>query len=514
MNTLLFVDDEPLEREGISHLLNWEENGIDFLGAAKNGVEAYDWILKSKPDIVLTDVKMPVVSGIDLIEKVRKKLPDIEWIVLSGYGDYAFTSKAMLYGVKHYLLKPVDEKNLRSALQSVQQELEQKRQERQAVNGLTGKLERVLPYVKEQFLRSQALTGIYRQQESKDFQTMFGISDGPFRVVTLLPERMSDFIKKYALRNIAEEMLGWEAVVLGTVMEEQVALLFQTMQPLEIRSRLKKVQAYYQQYFQMSFSAAVSRPGSFSEIHELYQETVALLKLRYDFPEGAVLLPDSIQSYQRSSEILSNIDAVYQAVQAGQLEEVNCQLELLGNSLQREKLSARAKLNECNGLFHAVAMLVAEPRQREELLQNFRIDDTEAEVWHQLKAACNQVAELYNGKRKEKKNPIVESVVKLVYENISNPELSLKWIARNWLYMNEEYLGRLFYRSMHQKFSAFLTTTRMEMAKKLFENTNNLKVHEVARMTGFPEDAQYFSKIFKSFVGTSPQNYQKQARRE
>lgn len=483
------------------------------MGAAKNGVEAYDWILKSKPDIVLTDMKMPVVSGIDLIEKVRKELPETAFIVLSGYGDYDFTSKAMLYGIKHYLLKPVHEESLRTALHSVQAELEQKRQEKRTVNGLTGKLERVLPYVKEQFLRSQALTGIYKQQESRDFQTLFGVSDGLFRVVVLLPEQTCDFIKKYALRNIAEEMLGWDTVVLSTVMEEKVVLVFQTMPALEIRSCIQKVQGSYEHYFQMTFSAAVSRAESFSEIHQMYQEAAALLKLRYDFPAGAVLLPESIHTYREDSELLSHIDAVYQAVQAGKLEEVNYQLELFRNSLQQGKLSSGAKLNCCGGLYRAVAMLAADTHRREALLRQFQAVHSEAEALNAVREVCNQIAELFNGRRLEKKNPIVESVVKLVYENISNPELSLKWIAHNRLYMNEEYLGRLFYRSKSQKFSAFLTTTRMEMAKKLFENTKNLKVHEVARMTGFPEDAQYFSKVFKSFTGVSPQAYQKQAHR-
>lgn len=106
MYKVLIVDDEPLVLKGIENFINWEAYGVTVCGTASNGLEAYKLIEQEEPDIVITDIKMPYMSGIELIEKVSPKYPDIEFIILSAYAEFEHAKKAMRYGVMYYLLKP------------------------------------------------------------------------------------------------------------------------------------------------------------------------------------------------------------------------------------------------------------------------------------------------------------------------------------------------------------------------------------------------------------------------
>lgn len=111
MYKLLLVDDEKIIREGILNLIDWNRLGLE-VDEARNGLEAYEKICKDQPHIVITDVKMPELNGLELLEKVKLEYPNIIFIILSGFGEFKFARKAMKYGVKHYLLKPTDEKEI------------------------------------------------------------------------------------------------------------------------------------------------------------------------------------------------------------------------------------------------------------------------------------------------------------------------------------------------------------------------------------------------------------------
>ena len=106
MLKMIIADDERVIRESISRLIDWEKLGVELTGLCRNGLEAYDMIIDEDPDIVLTDIRMPGMDGLELIRKVSLMDLDTRFILLSGYGEFEYAKEAMKYGVKHYLLKP------------------------------------------------------------------------------------------------------------------------------------------------------------------------------------------------------------------------------------------------------------------------------------------------------------------------------------------------------------------------------------------------------------------------
>ena len=123
MYTLLIVDDEEIEREGMAQLILWEKYGYRLAGTAKNGAEGLEKIGQLHPDIAIVDIKMPVMNGIEMIRQGQAAYPDTAYVVLSGYGDYEYTSQAMELGVRHYILKPCDDAKIMPVLDRAVQEL-------------------------------------------------------------------------------------------------------------------------------------------------------------------------------------------------------------------------------------------------------------------------------------------------------------------------------------------------------------------------------------------------------
>lgn len=112
MIKVLLVDDEDIEREAMAEIIPWENLDMELVDMAWNGIEGLEKIRTHQPDIVITDIKMPVMDGIQLIGKTKELYPDMLFVVLSGYGEYEYTSRAMELGIRHYILKPCDEEKI------------------------------------------------------------------------------------------------------------------------------------------------------------------------------------------------------------------------------------------------------------------------------------------------------------------------------------------------------------------------------------------------------------------
>ena len=123
MIRVLIVDDEPFIRQGVKILINWKEHGYEVIGEASNGKEAMEIIKNTSVDLVITDIKMPEMNGLELIERVKKNnYKNIKFIVLSGFYEFEYAKTAIKYGVKDYVLKPIQKEELNHVLDEFQKD--------------------------------------------------------------------------------------------------------------------------------------------------------------------------------------------------------------------------------------------------------------------------------------------------------------------------------------------------------------------------------------------------------
>ena len=125
MYRILLVDDEALIREAVSENVAWEKYGYELVGSCENGKEALEYIAEHPVDVVLTDICMPYLDGMQLSERLNREYPDVKIIILSGYDEFEYAKKAIRYGVKEYLLKPITAKEMGQTLMDLKKEMDQ-----------------------------------------------------------------------------------------------------------------------------------------------------------------------------------------------------------------------------------------------------------------------------------------------------------------------------------------------------------------------------------------------------
>ncbi|RAU96400.1 response regulator [Paenibacillus sp. YN15] len=515
----LLVDDEQLARDSISRLVNWAGLGLEFLGAAKNGIEALELIRLHRPHIVLTDIKMPVMSGLELIRRARELCPDTVFIVLSGYGEYDYTSEAMQYGVRSYLLKPSNEEKITEVLLEAIAEVGNRERDRRFVARLQHNLEKVLPHVKEQFLRDIALTGVYNKQDCDYFMELFGITDQTFQLILFKYEKEADYIEKFALKNIAEDVFTPERVFLDTIIEDSILVLAAAMEQEEMNGLLSRINSVYKQYYRIELFVAVSDRGGFSGIRGMYKQAREILNYRFYFTEGCILTYGDVVVRDRqktapdipllTEELASHVKAGNKELAMQRLEELFAQLE--GAGLERNQMKAY-----CMELYLALVRQGSDQDVSDYLpgVVRFQEFTHAAQALECLRQTVQDIAGRNYEATASKQVSLVERAKQIVGEQLGNPELSLQWISREVLYVNEDYLGKLFSRESGVRFSQYVLKRRMELAMELLRTRADLKVYDISRISGFPEDAQYFSKVFKKHTGMTPTEYMKAGLKE
>ena len=218
MLRMIIADDEPLVRETISRIIDWNSNGIQLLGTCRDGIETYNMILDEYPDIVLLDINMPGMNGLDLIERIRSIDETISFIIISGYERFDFAQRALQYGVHQYLLKPCNREQILNAVTSVKKRREKLgtlrvlRQENMLLQS------RVQATMQEQFLNDIFLPDSDIEKEIDDYCAMLKASDTDFATFYLahgggmMPLGLSDAIHACIARHRARLLFGLLAI--------------------------------------------------------------------------------------------------------------------------------------------------------------------------------------------------------------------------------------------------------------------------------------------------------------
>lgn len=126
MLNVQIVDDEPIIRLGLQKLINWEEMGFEITCIAQNGKQALEQLEAEEVDLIITDIEMPIMNGLDFIKEVREKDKNVEIVILTAYEDFEYAKTAIRYGITQYILKPIEEKDVMQLLLQIRQEIEEK----------------------------------------------------------------------------------------------------------------------------------------------------------------------------------------------------------------------------------------------------------------------------------------------------------------------------------------------------------------------------------------------------
>ncbi|WP_379153177.1 response regulator [Paenibacillus sp. sgz5001063] len=517
MYKLLLVDDERLILEGISQVVEWGLAGTELVGTARNGLEALEQIELLEPDIVITDISMPGLDGLGLVDRCSSKYPGIKFIMLTGYKDFDYARSAMQHGVRHYLLKPCNEQQIHEALTELVQELDEQSRREQFVTEMKQRLTKVLPHVKTQFLKEWISNKMYGSHDLDYYQELFGIELGSknVRLILFKLEDSFEYEHLFALQNIAQDMLC--EVLLSTNIGSQLLILLE--QPEEavpqqhLLERISSVKEVFFNFYKIHVTTAVSDQGRMSESRSLFRQTLQCMSHRFYLEEGSLITGSDIPEDELSGhgEIDLQEEQICLLIKAGNQNAVVNELDRLFSVLADQRYDMNVTRSYVLQLYSAMIRLCV-PDERSSFTSGLA-ELAELGTLGNLKGFVMRAAErltgMYDRHFVTRQSSIVDKMLRIIEADYQNSELSLGSVAAEMLYMNPDYLGKIFKKVTGEKFSNYVTNYRIGKASEHITRSGDVKVFELAELYGFGGNAQYFSQVFKKVTGMTPTDFMK-----
>lgn len=495
MLKLLIADDERIIRETIFHLIDWKQYDIEVIGLCQNGLEAYDMILDESPDIVLTDIRMPGMGGLELIQKLSQTDLYIQFIILSGYGEFEYAKEAMKYGVKHYLLKPCNEQQILECIEQCKKDYSQAILEKQILKQQfplqIGMLNNVISSILNDCLcQDMPCDPIISQYEP--YMDFHFTSYRLFYVYFLEQEHLPQYLEM--LQDYVNSQIP-QTPVYGAYVNNTLLLFLPDMggKPDQLKQFMGQIRLEKQTVL------TELKEASYTCLLELLKEVLEKLKrfsmIYYinNFHIAATCNYNVfISRIQQLGEGIMEGDSEA-ASQAGLLLEGIDSIEFLkqlASSIFLKITSARPSLST----FELAEWLMKLDRETD------------------LSALKQMVMEKFLDFTREKEadaatSSMTQQIYTYVEEHLQDPNLTLKQIAENHLFMNVDYVSKKFYKETGQKFSQYLTKMRIAKAKHLIASHPSEPIKTIAEQVGCGNNPQYFSQLFKKQTGMTPTDY-------
>jgi two-component system response regulator YesN len=537
----LIVDDEKHVRDAIRLLVDWERHGIDGVLEAPEGESAAGIIEDARPEIIFTDMRMPLMDGVELLEWIHRHHPEAKTIVISGHDDFEYVRHTVKYGGIDYILKPIDEDELNEALakavQSWHKEDETRRQNR--IRSI--EINRIKPaYWDKLFSGLIEESGTY-ESFAEQFEREFGVTERPVcgRVAVMSIDTLPRFARAkfgshldllfFSLTNIANEVLRPDrsgyAFRHWNSPHEAVIVCWRSPETLE--TQVRGINEGIRFVLGGSLDAGIGTMQPFpGGLRESYREALAALRQRNlletpgrmlhfgaDQPQRFVPLPFSRFEGEFRSALLSAREDRIREVTGEWIAAIEPLGSVTAEQMELWNHEYTVFKSRCVGEFLPDGEQEAPLAPQDADSPIFPLDDCgrlslrllRDEVARDLIRLSVMLAKLAQRERN-----IIRDIADHI-ERHYHEELTLQNISDRF-YLSREYISRRFKQEFGENISDYIARVRIEKAKQLLLNPN-LRVAQIAEIIGY-QDEKYFSKVFKKMVGQSPNEYRKKQGRE
>ncbi|MGN7310992.1 response regulator transcription factor [Alkalicoccobacillus gibsonii] len=522
MLNVMLCDDEPQIREGLKAKIKWADEGFAIVTEAENGKEALDKLNEYPVDIVITDVKMPIMSGIDLAETCYRMNPSIKVIVISGYSDFDYAKRSIKAGVVDYLLKPVLPSELIMTLKKVRSDIENQRMndyeslkvERLLQDRLTFMREQFLNYlvkdnmdqfiVTKERLKQLSLYELVYQSSSVQYLTLsINLPQADERDVTSMyfPFKMicHEYFEAFDQMFVFHDSSYTHLVHVCISNPNKVITASASM----IKELIRKVKEYLRAELTIGYGELAKGDMRFknSYISSLLDwsqsqvgsdsKTVDLTSKSFDFSselERKMINTIESQNLQFFKTILSDTLLDNQSIMSFSFK-ANRILFLIGSLMKKYSLQSDSLQKQIWTCQQAIWELNAQRKVYEQLIELVVILMKELKEIHSSSTGAQLVEK-----------------VRVFITNHYSDEITLSTLASQF-HINSTYLSEIFKLNIGKNFSEYLNDVRMEHSKKLLKDPH-LKIIDVAHLVGF-SNAGYFGTVFKKNTGMTPADYRK-----
>lgn len=529
MLKVFLVEDEFVMREGIKNNIDWNSHGYEFCGEASDGELAFPMIQKLNPDIVITDIKMPFMDGLELSRLIKKELPFTEIIILSGYEEFEYAKEAIKIGVSQYLTKPINGEELLREVDLLAEKISEKRKEREI-------REKYVREMEENFLGERKNLFQYLVTGSKSMSELLEISDKLnidlsaiwYRVALVKIQSMNHARDEYSnsLVQIEQKLKAIDAdrglLVFDRNLEGQ-ALIFKA----DSREELDKIQNDYLgkmrdllgDYTQIRYFVGIGMPvNRLSELPSSFEQASHAFAHRYLVKESCIWNYEEMEQnvYHDEEFNISNVNPkqldrskLREFLKFGDREEVIYFVEEyfkdLGPNAMKSNMFRQYII--LDAYFCVVDFLDSLQLQKDELepldITSGILQSEETAIKYVIRI-IEKALELREKTASNRYGGIVDEVKKYIDKNYADEDLSLNVLASH-VNFSPNHLSMVFSQQTGKTFIKYLTDFRMSKAKELLRCTGK-RSSEISLEVGY-KDPHYFSYLFKKTQGMTPTQY-------
>lgn len=520
--TMLLVDDEAIDLEWLRvRVENGGFEGLRIVGAAKSGFAAVALMEQERIDIILTDIRMPIMSGMEFARKAKEIQPDVRLVFISGHEDFHYAKEAVQLHAYDYLLKPVDDQDLHATIAGLCARVREERHTRSAV------LE-ALPYVKRELLLR------WFHEPSPDSATDERVADflAPLlrqgaAVVLIEPDDMERFTKEMTLEDRRALWVRVESFLetfvrnegLGDFMNgfnNRFVLLITDIEG--IGTSLDKLRHAFRAAFPFTITIGFGdRAHREAELHESYRQAETALSIKWIAGKDRIIRDASSRSPEMpvTAGMDKLVDDMLQAVLDYDLVKIDDCLQALffqANSSLR-KSEAYDLIVRITSKLHVGLQLLNESlyellnweEQQAGLLFEF---ETIGDIVSWLRRRFFELSELLIIKRRKQDRKLIAAIIAYMEERLAH-KVTLKEVATRFDF-TPNYLGYLFKEETGTAFSDFMNELRIKRACALLKDPL-MRIYEIADMVGY-SNVIYFNRMFKQALGLTPGEYRKKNR--
>ncbi len=522
---VLLVDDEVLTITMLQNLIPWQEMGLELMGYAKDGFEAYDMVIKDPPDIIISDIKMSGMSGIDLLKKVMALSFGIRTILMSAYADFSYAKEAIKLGCCYYILKPIDELELEQALRNVKEDILGAAEHERVISKSAKQLDKIhlYQYMKTSYGLNKVLSASSKSLLDFKKYAVFMIQAESGTIDDYNHANNLEMIKEGHLTALIENVLS-EQQLEGLVLDYDEGLwtvILNLNENITRESVANQLVDNLRQMTDIMVNACFSSVGtSIEQLPVLYDEVKNLYNYNLYIEGESVFGYDyncnlTTLSQARDGRIFSEIE---QALGQKDIASVRKTLDEAFDWISEGDTKYFGNLRDLcfktivdlrKIRFESDAISLSEKELYDITYQDIAeintTKDLKRKVYHIIDELFGFAAGDFNQSYSKSVNESIE-----IIQNRYNENLSLNEICQD-VAVSKNHFCYLFKRETGMNLWKYLTIIRLQHAKQLLENTD-LRSYEIAFRVGY-DNPSYFSKLFKKYENMTPNEYRENKKR-
>ena len=532
---VFLVEDEMVIRRGIKNSIDWEKEGYIFCGEASDGELAYPMIIKEKPDILITDIRMPFMDGLELCKLVKKELPNIKILILSGYDEFDYAKEAIRLGVTEYLLKPISSGKLLEALNGVSESIRREKEDKDLVRKYMEEMRENTEHEKQKFFE-QMIAGNLSMADALETGKKYemNLSAGMYNLLlfrfTLGEEnRKSGELlgeAEYAIEKLTERLEyvfefqrgveGW-AFLLMADNEEQMSE--------RVKELSKDLEEIMKNYSTIAYFGGIGQSvARLMGLEESFREAERALAARFTMELNRIISVEDIRMAQNVDtlddieitsfgEIEKTRTMLEKFLNNGAEDEIDEFVDVYINELPEENLKSVLMRQYIIMDAYIVMMSFCEKiegiegemqAQSEELKNSMKTIQTLEEIKNYIRMLLKKIIGVRDTISGRRYSDIIEIAKDQIRKTYMSDEISLNTIAAE-VGMSPSYFSSIFSKEMGKTFVEYLTEIRMDRAKELLM-CSSMKTSEIGYEVGY-KDPHYFSYIFKKTQNCTPKEF-------